>query len=108
MVGCRGLQWPGLLPLLFNGYKGPAPHILIIHLGGNNLGLIKGKALVWHARYDFVEIKRCCLAGLVCHDSKEGMEVMKKVQKGANQEIHRILEQGLGFYVPHPDISVFR
>ncbi|XP_054825929.1 uncharacterized protein LOC129323422 [Eublepharis macularius] len=43
--GRHGLRWPGLLPLLFRGRKGPPPHIVVIHLGGNDLGLVQGKAL---------------------------------------------------------------
>lgn len=42
------MQWPGLLPL-FRDYTGPVPGILVIHLGGNDLGFVKGKALVFQA-----------------------------------------------------------
>ncbi|XP_054851801.1 uncharacterized protein LOC129340931 [Eublepharis macularius] len=56
--GRRGLRWAGLLPLLFEGRSAPPPHILVVHLGGNDLGLMKGVALSWQARDDFLEIRK--------------------------------------------------
>lgn len=55
--GCRGLQWPGLLPLLLNEHAAPRPQVLLIHLGGNNLGLIKGKAQVLQVIEDLQVIR---------------------------------------------------
>lgn len=52
MEGVWGLQWPRLLPLLFDSFTEPPPHILLLHLGRNDIGLLKGKALVWQARDD--------------------------------------------------------
>lgn len=40
------MQWPGSLLFLFNEYRGLLLQVLVIHLGGNNLGLVKGKVLV--------------------------------------------------------------
>lgn len=56
--GRRGMQWPGLLPLLFRELKGPKSHVIVVHLGGNDLGLVKGKALIIQAKEDFAEIQR--------------------------------------------------
>lgn len=35
-------------------------------------------------------------------------QVINKAQRVTNLEIRRLLEWGLGLYVPHPDISVCR
>lgn len=40
------MQFLGLLPFFFRKYKGPTPQVLVIHLDGNDLGVVKGKALV--------------------------------------------------------------
>lgn len=39
-------------------YSGPISHVLMVHLGGNNLGLIKGKTLIIQAKDNFEIIKR--------------------------------------------------
>lgn len=53
----RGIQWPGLLPMLFRDYRGTKPQLLLIDLGGNDLGLIRGKALVVQVIEDWKMIK---------------------------------------------------
>ncbi|KAL8202986.1 UNVERIFIED_CONTAM: hypothetical protein K2H54_034715 [Gekko kuhli] len=58
-LGRRGLQWAGLLRLLFQEWDGPPPDVLMVHLGGNDLGLIKGKALVLQAGEDLRYIRSC-------------------------------------------------
>lgn len=46
-MGCgHGLQWVGLLDLLF---RGPNPHILLFHLREKSLGLKKDKAFIIQA-----------------------------------------------------------
>lgn len=55
---CQGLRWLGLLPLLFELGKGAQPHVLVVHLGSNDFGLMKGKALVIRARKDMQLIWR--------------------------------------------------
>ncbi|XP_008107335.1 uncharacterized protein LOC103278635 [Anolis carolinensis] len=54
--GSRGLRWDGLIPLLFCAGSGPPPEVLVIHLGGNDLGLLQGRALFFQAREDFKQI----------------------------------------------------
>lgn len=56
-VGHWGMKWPALLPLLLERRKGPPPHVLLLHFGGNNLGLIKGKALIIQAKDDLARLK---------------------------------------------------
>lgn len=55
--GHRGMQWPVLLPLLFNEYAGPRLQMLLIHLGRNYFGLVRGKALVLQVIKDLRIIK---------------------------------------------------
>lgn len=58
-LGQCGMTWSSLLYVLFQVYKGPVPGILLIHLGGNDFGLLKGKALVLQAREDLGVIMDC-------------------------------------------------
>lgn len=48
-----------LLSLLFQDYRGPMPQLIVVHLGGNNLGLRKGKALVIQVKEDLHSIGQC-------------------------------------------------
>lgn len=52
-MGRRGLKRLRLLPLLFEGRTSPPPNILVLHIGGNNLGFMKGKSLILQALADF-------------------------------------------------------
>lgn len=55
------MRWPSLLHLSFIEYQGPIPQLLLIHLRGNDLGLLKGKAVVIQVRDDFKLILQCWL-----------------------------------------------
>ncbi|XP_061485695.1 uncharacterized protein LOC133386091 [Rhineura floridana] len=55
----RGMRWEGLLPALFQQQATRiTPHVLVIHLGGNDLGLIQGKALLIQACSDMQLIRQ--------------------------------------------------
>lgn len=56
--GAQGDAMVWHAPFLFWDYSGPAPQVLVIHLGSNDLGLVKGTVLDIQVRDDFVEIKR--------------------------------------------------
>lgn len=57
--GHQGLRWSGgLLPLLLEGRTGPPPYMLVIHLGGDDLGLVRGKALALQAKEDLHYIQQ--------------------------------------------------
>lgn len=45
-ISQRSLQWPDPLPFLFEKRHGAVPHVLLLHLGGNDIGLMKYKALL--------------------------------------------------------------
>lgn len=112
--GQRGLRRPGPLPLLFGGQECP-PKILLLHLGGNNLGLMKGKALVIQAIKDFKLIQRQCPGVLLILSAMlpqivwrgEGdTRCLDCAQRKANRELQRAFKGGLGIYLPHPGIQV--
>jgi hypothetical protein len=46
-LGSRGLTWEGLIPMIeISLLTQPLPQILIIQLGSNDLGIVKGKELI--------------------------------------------------------------
>ncbi|XP_054830943.1 uncharacterized protein LOC129326671 [Eublepharis macularius] len=110
--GRRGLRWPGLLPLLF-GRSGPVPHILVIHLGGNDLGLLHGRALSLQAKWDLREILRrwpdvlimwsAMLPRRVWREARD-RRAIERARMKANRAIQKALGDGLGVYLPHPRI----
>ncbi|XP_068091150.1 uncharacterized protein [Hyperolius riggenbachi] len=56
--GCRGMRWEALLPkLVCLVDEWPVPDILIIHLGGNDLGKVKTLNLLARMRRDFLQIR---------------------------------------------------
>lgn len=61
IVGHHGMQRQGLLHLLFQEYKGVIniPQVLLIYHGGNDLELMKGKALVIQTKDDLHFISSC-------------------------------------------------
>lgn len=58
-LGCRGLQWSGLMAVLFIEFQGARLDILLTHLGDNDVGLLTGKALIVQVQEDLMEIKQC-------------------------------------------------
>lgn len=51
------MKWPALLLLLFEERQGPPPYVLVVHLGGNDLGLLMGKDLSLRAKADLAVMK---------------------------------------------------
>ncbi|XP_054850226.1 uncharacterized protein LOC129339666 [Eublepharis macularius] len=113
-LGRRGLRWPALLPLLFRGRKGPPPHILVLHLGGNDLGLVQGKALSLQATVDLREISRRWPGVLIFWSEMLQRRVWREAsdpraiegaRRKANRAMKKPLGEGLGIYLPHPRIK---
>ncbi|XP_067318924.1 uncharacterized protein [Anolis sagrei] len=110
--GRRGLRWDGLIPLLFNSGSCYPPDVLIIHLGGNDLGLLKGRALFLQALSDIQRIKEAwpqvCIAWSAIiprpnwpnGDGKKLDGARKRVNKAIKKE----MEKGLGYYIHHDEI----
>lgn len=44
------------MTLSFHEFRGSRPDVLLVHLGGNDLGLLKGKALVIQVKEDLSAI----------------------------------------------------
>lgn len=112
--GRRGLRWPGLFPLLFREGTAP-PHVLLVHLGGNDLGLMKGKALVIQAVHDLHYIQAewpgvlivwsAMLPRLVWRGEGDP-RCLDLARRKANRELKKALQAGLGVFLPHPGIQV--
>ncbi|XP_054851803.1 uncharacterized protein LOC129340933 [Eublepharis macularius] len=111
--GRRGLRWPGLLPLLFEGRSAPPPHFLVIHLGGNDLGWVKGKALTLQAQADLRFILSRWPGVLIIYSAilprrvwKEALDhdAVERTRRKANKAMFKALGEGLGVYLPHPQI----
>lgn len=114
-MGWRVLQWPALLSLLFRDYTEPTQQVWFIHLRGDDLGLVKDKAIVLQACVDFGTIlqhwPRVCLtwsaitSRLAWHNTI-CPKAMERVRKCANWEIRLTLEGGFRMYLPNPEITV--
>lgn len=103
--------WASLLHLLFK--VGPMPKVLVVHLGANNLRLLKGKALVLQARDNFWVILRkwpgvtivwSMLVPQRAWRNARLPDAVEKVRK-INREFQVFLEKGMGFYLMHPLLS---
>lgn len=100
--------------LLFMEFRGPPPpHDLVIHLGGNDLGLVKGKALVIQAKDDFQEISRRWPGTLIVwsaiiprHTWRATLSVGQadRAWRNANRELRKALVSELGQYISHPEL----
>lgn len=106
--GRRRMQWPGLLHLLFQEYRGPQPQVVLIHLGGNNLGLISGKALINQVIEDLRVLKaqwpgvRVIWSAIIPRMSWQyaiDPRALNKARKNA-------LKDSLGQFLMHSGISV--
>ncbi|XP_054838220.1 uncharacterized protein LOC129336467 [Eublepharis macularius] len=111
--GRRGLRWPGLLPLLFEGRCSPPPDFLVIHLGGNDLGWVKGKALTMQAQADLKFIAKQWPGVLIIWSAilprriwREALDhdAVERARRKANKAMFKALCAGLGIYLPHPRI----
>lgn len=114
-LGRRGMRWPALLPLLLNEQRGPPLQVLLLHLEGNNLGLIKGKAFIIQAKGDLAELKvqwpGVCIAFsalLPCQiwQGQGDPRCLDKARRKVNWEMKKAMVAGLGQFLPHPDIQV--
>lgn len=89
------------------------PDILVIHLGGNDLGLIQGKALVMQVLQDLLLIKSrwpgvkilwsAIIPWKTWHYAIDP-KAMKGVRRNANREIRRALLGGLGQIIEQPEL----
>ncbi|XP_061489540.1 uncharacterized protein LOC133387851 isoform X2 [Rhineura floridana] len=114
-LGRRGMRWDGLLPALFQpAVELVVPQVLVIHLGGNDLGLLKGKALIEQACGDLRAIaRRWPGVHLVwsdilprrkwnCTGDPRGMD---RARKKVNRQIQRALCDLGGSVIHHPEVG---
>ena len=89
----------------------------MVHLGGNDLGLLKGKALIIQVRQDFESIWRSWPNTWIVWSNmlprrqwREGRDVraLNRAVKNVNQEIRLFLQCRQGWVIPHPRIVVYR
>ncbi|XP_015268388.1 PREDICTED: dual specificity protein phosphatase 12 isoform X1 [Gekko japonicus] len=114
-LGRPGLKWPGLIPLLFKERRGPPPHVLLIHLGGNDLGLVKGIALALQAKADLELIRsrwpgvQIVWSAMLPRHVWQGVgdpRCLDRARRKVNRELRNALVGGLGQYLPHPEIRI--
>ncbi|XP_067322027.1 uncharacterized protein [Anolis sagrei] len=112
--GVRGLRWYGLCPLLFRARSGPPPDVLVIHLGGNDLGLLTGKALFLQARADIKKIWRAwpevhiAWSAIIPRRKWLGggdVRKLEKARKRVNRAMRMFMIRQRGYYIEHTDIT---
>ncbi|XP_062982763.1 uncharacterized protein LOC134398982 isoform X2 [Elgaria multicarinata webbii] len=114
-LGRRGMRWERLLPTLFQAAASP-PQVLIIHLGGNDLGFLKGKALILQAIADFKVIRQrwpgivitwsCILPRFAWRSSE--IKPLERARRRVNGEIFRDLIKHGDVSIRHPLITLAR
>lgn len=102
-----------MLHVLFNEFMGPRLQVVMIQLGGNDLGLIRGKALVMQVIEDLKVIKArwpgvwviwSAIIPRMSWQNAIDPRVMNKARKNSNCEIGRVLRGSLGQFLPHPEM----
>ena len=114
--GSRGMLWESLVPtvehyLLFN----PRPQVLIIHLGSNDLGTMKGKELIENIKLDILRL-RIFLPGVHLVWSEilprrywhfaNNQANMEQTRKRVNVAVKSVFTTQIdnGFVIRHPNI----
>ncbi|XP_061440306.1 uncharacterized protein LOC133364152 isoform X2 [Rhineura floridana] len=114
-LGRRGMRWEGLLPALFQqGLVRTILQVLVIHLSGNDLGLVKGKALSVQACKDMQAIRQHwpwvrllwsdLLPRRVWRDVWDPVGI-DRARKKVNRQIRLALLGHGGLVIPHPQIQ---
>ncbi|XP_070590254.1 zinc finger protein 318-like [Erythrolamprus reginae] len=110
----KNMRWEELLPFLFDrGYVKVVPRWLVIHLGGDDINLMKGLAWVSQARDDLQLIKerwpdtQLVWSHIIMRKMWRKYR-MDKVRKGVNKAMgNTVLKLG-GQVIHHPDIHIFQ
>nr|XP_008121350.1 PREDICTED: uncharacterized protein LOC103281487 isoform X3 [Anolis carolinensis] len=113
--GRKGLRWEKLLPLLLTSRKGLPPDLLVLHLGGNDLGLLTGRGLSLQMVADIHAIQEAwpqtvmAWSAMIPRQKWPGdARRLDGARKRVNRTILTALRNGLGFVIPHPDINHLR
>ncbi|OCU00113.1 hypothetical protein XELAEV_18005898mg [Xenopus laevis] len=86
--GVPGLRWPGVWPLLLKNVRsGRRPDVLVIHAGGNDMGLCSQRELVVMMKQDLDKIRQLfpdiilvwseMVPHLVCRYARDGERMDK-------------------------------
>ncbi|XP_015262016.1 PREDICTED: uncharacterized protein LOC107106395, partial [Gekko japonicus] len=111
--GRHGLLWEGLLPLLFQGPPRMPPDVLVVHLGGNDLGFLN-KPLARQVIDDLQVIKErwpgVSIIWSAMIPRKVWLDVLNpkrnnRALRNINKNIKNFLDTGLGRFLPHPCIK---
>ncbi|CAC5412216.1 unnamed protein product [Mytilus coruscus] len=115
--GQRGMKWKNLLPSVEQNLRCyPPPQILIIHLGSNDLGLIKGKELIEQIRLDIMRL-HVLLPNLSLVWTEilprrywhlaENQVAINSTRKRVNAAVRNIFKEELnhGLVICHPNIK---
>ncbi|XP_062981479.1 zinc finger protein 318-like [Elgaria multicarinata webbii] len=113
-VGRRHMMWGRLLDTLFHsGVVCAPPQLLVLHLGGNDMGVVKGKALIVQVQEDFKVIwsqwpDTCIIWSNILprRQWREGGDVrcLNRAVKKVNREIRLTLKDQQGSVIFHPAI----
>ncbi|XP_062851998.1 uncharacterized protein si:dkeyp-121d4.3 isoform X2 [Trichomycterus rosablanca] len=113
--GVQGMTWQQLLPQLLQLKDNwPKPDIILIHLGGNDIGKTGVDAFVAAVKNDFVSLKSIfsqCL--LVWSDilprkfwrHSDNSLAVNDTREAINQQIHGIMEELSGSSLTHENIT---
>lgn len=108
-LGRRGMKWPALLPLLMEGWHGPPLQILLMHLGGNDLWLTEGKALIIQAHFwaawPGVYIIFLTLLPRRVWQGLGDPRCLDRAQHNVNREMRKAMLGGLGQFLPHSNMN---
>ncbi|XP_062987668.1 uncharacterized protein LOC134402235 isoform X1 [Elgaria multicarinata webbii] len=111
-LGKRGMKWEHLLNTLFQQrVRSPPPQVLLVHLGGNDLGLLKSKALILQVIADFNAIRQrwpetmiiwsCMLPRLNWRAAKD-QSAMEKARREVNRQVYKDLLKFRDVSIQHP------
>lgn len=115
-LSIRGLRWAGFVELVLGQEQvWGRPEWLVVHLGGNDLGQLKGIDLIWKIKGDMRRISelwpgvRLAWSDTVPRQRRRGARDIKaidKARKSVNWAVSRFMVDLRGVAVLHPRLVV--
>ncbi|XP_068107665.1 uncharacterized protein [Hyperolius riggenbachi] len=113
--GVRGLQWKGLVPMIKEALcVEPPPEVLIVHLGGNDVGKIRTLQLIFDIKSDFSTLREL-LPGTVlvfseiisrlCWLRSPELSYLEKIRKKINRRVSKFMVTIQGFAYRHHELE---
>ncbi|XP_062986094.1 uncharacterized protein LOC134401275 [Elgaria multicarinata webbii] len=113
-MGKRGMRWEHLPSMLFQPRVAfPPPQVLLIHLGGNDMGVLTGKALILQAIADFQLIRQrwpgililwSCIIPRQNWRAGRNPRALDRASQKVNSEIYKHLLKHGDVSIQHPSI----